>query len=102
MQLLRKIHQMMNVLRLRKLILKLATNHLSAKQEAVDLLVTLPGVNYQAASIILAEIGTDMSQFKSDGHLAAWAGLSPGNHESAGKKTAKSTVWEQYLEGYSV
>jgi transposase len=77
-------------------------DHLSAKQEAVDLLVTIPGVNHQAASIILAEIGTDMSQFKSDGHLAAWAGLSPGNHESAGKKTAKSTVWEQYLEGCSV
>lgn len=61
-------------------------NHLIAKQEAVDLLVTIPGVNEQSASIILAEIGTDMSQFKSEHSLSAWAGVSPGNHESAGKK----------------
>ena len=59
---------------------------LANKQEALDLLVTIPGVNEQAASVILAEIGTDMNQFPSDAHLAAWAGLSPGNHESAGKK----------------
>jgi transposase len=56
------------------------------KQEAMDLLVTIPGVNEQAASVILAEIGTDMTRFKDDHHLAAWAGVSPGNHESAGKK----------------
>lgn len=59
---------------------------LATKQEAVDLLVTIPGVNEQAASIILAEIGTDMSQFKNEHSLSAWAGVSPGNHESAGKK----------------
>lgn len=55
----------------------------------MDLLVTLPGVNEQAASIILAEIGTDMGQFKSEHSLSAWAGVSPGNHESAGKKNGK-------------
>lgn len=59
---------------------------LAAKQEAVDLLTTIPGVNEQAASIIIAEIGTDMTQFKNEHSLAAWAGVSPGNHESAGKK----------------
>lgn len=60
--------------------------HLADKQEAISLLTTVPGINEQAASIILAEIGTNMSHFKSDRHLAAWAGVSPGNHESAGKK----------------
>lgn len=60
--------------------------YLLNKQECVDLLTTIPGVNENAAAIILAEIGTDMTQFKNEHSLAAWAGLSPGNHESAGKK----------------
>lgn len=60
--------------------------HLANKQEALDLLVTIPGINENAASVILAEIGTDMGQFKNEHSLSAWAGLSPGNHESAGKK----------------
>ena len=59
---------------------------LSEKRESIELLSSIPGINEQAASIIIAEIGTDMTQFKSDHHLAAWAGVSPGNHESAGKK----------------
>lgn len=59
---------------------------LAEKQEALDLLVTIPGINEQSASIILGEIGTDMGQFKSEHSLAAWAGVTPGNHESAGKK----------------
>lgn len=59
---------------------------LADKQESFDLLLTIPGVNENAASVILAELGTDMSQFKSDHSMAAWAGVSPGNHQSAGKK----------------
>jgi transposase len=59
---------------------------LSQNSEAVELLSTIPGINQQAASVILAEIGTDMSKFHSEHHLSAWAGLAPGNHESAGKK----------------
>ncbi len=59
---------------------------LEDKQDALALLTSIPGINEQAAMIILAEIGLDMSKFKSDGHLAAWAGICPGNHESAGKK----------------
>lgn len=59
---------------------------LEDKQDAVKLLTSIPGINEQAAMIILAEIGLDMSKFKSEGHLAAWAGVCPGNHESAGKK----------------
>lgn len=49
-------------------------------------LSTIPGVDKDSAAVILAEIGNDMSQFPSEGHLASWAGISPGNNESAGKK----------------
>jgi len=52
----------------------------------IALLDSIPGVNEKAAAIILAEIGTDMSVFPSDNNLSSWAGVSPGNNESAGKK----------------
>lgn len=55
-------------------------------EEAVQLLDTIPGVGRLAAEIIVAEIGVDMSRFPSDDHLAAWAGVAPGNNESAGKR----------------
>lgn len=48
-------------------------------------LQTIPGVGVRVAETIIAEIGTDMSRFPSAGHLASWAGLCPGNRESAGK-----------------
>ncbi|HLP96806.1 MAG TPA: IS110 family transposase [Sideroxyarcus sp.] len=50
------------------------------------LLCTMPGIGPLAARAILAEIGTDMSRFPSAGHLLAWAGLCPGQNESAGKR----------------
>lgn len=53
---------------------------------AVELLGTIPGVGARTAHVILAEIGADMSRFPSSAHLASWAGLCPGNHESAGKR----------------
>jgi transposase len=49
-------------------------------------LETIPGVGKDAAAGILAEIGNDMEQFPNEQHLASWAGMSPGNNESAGKK----------------
>jgi transposase len=55
-------------------------------QEQVELLLTIPGVKQNSVASIIAEIGMDMTQFPSASHLASWAGLSPGNHESAGKK----------------
>ncbi len=55
-------------------------------EEAVTLLDTIPGVGREAAEIIVAEIGSDMSRFDSANHLAAWAGVAPGNYESAGKR----------------
>lgn len=66
-------------------------------EEAVCLLDTIPGINRRAAQGILAEIGTDMSRFPASRYLASWAGMCPGNHESAGKrlsgKTRKGSPW---------
>jgi len=59
-----------------------------------ELLQTIPGVGQIAASGIIAEIGTNMKQFPNEQHLASWAGMSPGNNESAGKKK----VVEQPME----
>jgi transposase len=49
------------------------------------LLMQIPGVHWLVAAVLIAEIGVDMSVFLSVYHLAAWAGVCPGNHESAGK-----------------
>ena len=57
------------------------------KQE-VELLKDIPGVDNKAAKKVLSEIGTDMEVFPSEKHLSKWAGLCPGNNESAGKKKA--------------
>jgi transposase len=57
-------------------------------QEQVDLLLSIPGVKVNTVASIIAEIGIEMSQFPTAQHLASWAGLAPGNHESAGKKKA--------------
>jgi transposase len=59
--------------------------------EAVGLLETIPGVARRTAEMIVAEIGTDMSRFPSADHLASWAGVAPGNHESAGKRASGKT-----------
>jgi transposase len=60
-------------------------------EEAVSLLDTIPGVARRAAEMIVAEIGTDMTRFPSADHLASWAGVAPGNHESAGKRASGKT-----------
>lgn len=54
----------------------------------------IPGINKTAAAAVLAEIGIDMAQFKTAEHICSWAGLSPGNYESAGKKVHSYTPWE--------
>jgi transposase len=60
-------------------------------QEAVAQLDTIPGVGRETAERIIAEIGLDMSRFPTAHHLAAWAGLAPGNDESAGKRRSGKT-----------
>jgi transposase len=54
--------------------------------EAVERLDTIPGIGRVAAEAIVAEIGADMSRFPSADHLASWAGVAPGNHQSGGKR----------------
>lgn len=65
--------------------------------EAARLVRTMPGFSEVSASATVAEIGAQMEQFASAGHLASWAGLCPGNNESAGKhysgKTGGGNVW---------
>lgn len=51
-----------------------------------EALQTIPGVKEQGAASIIAEIGVDMDKFPTENHLSSWAGMSPGNNESAGKK----------------
>jgi transposase len=67
-------------------VVELINQALTPYQEECDLLDTIPGVDKNAAAIFIAEMGVDMSVFKGSKHLAAWAGVSPGNYESAGKK----------------
>lgn len=71
--------------------------------EALALVQTAPGVAEAAASAIVAEIGTDMSRFPSAAHLASWAGLCPGNRQSAGKRlsgrTTPGNVWLRAVLG---
>ena len=57
----------------------------------------IPGVGRRTAEVLLAEIGTDMARFPSAAQLSSWAGMCPGNEESAGKrlsgKTRKGNSW---------
>lgn len=63
----------------------------------VELLRSIPGVDHRCAQVILAEIGPDMAVFPTAGHLASWAGMCPGQRDSAGKrgsgKTRKGSKW---------
>jgi transposase len=59
--------------------------------DARDRLDTIPGIAKRCAEIVIAEIGVDMGRFPTPGHLASWAGLCPGNNESAGKHKSTTT-----------
>jgi transposase len=59
--------------------------------KAVELLCTIPGVQRRTAESLIAEVGTDMSRFPSERHLASWAGQCPGNDRSAGKRRSGKT-----------
>jgi transposase len=59
---------------------------MQAGEPALQLIDTIPGIGRRIAEDVLAEMGTDMGQFPSAAHLASWAGVCPGNNESAGKR----------------
>jgi transposase len=61
-------------------------------QPAARLLADVPGLERRSIEVIIAETGAGMSRFPSPGHLASWAGLCPGNHESAGKRRRVATT----------
>lgn len=60
-------------------------------RHAADLLITIPGIGRRAAEVIIAEIGVDMTQFVTPADLSSWAGMCPGNNESAGKHKSTAT-----------
>jgi len=70
---------------------------LRGADELIERLSTIPGVGRRSAEVILSEIGSDMTRFGSSRQLASWAGMCPGNHESAGVQhggqTRKGSPW---------
>jgi transposase len=70
---------------------------LREEETIVTLLDSIPGVSRRTAEVFLAEVGSDMSRFPTANHLASWAGMCPGNHESAGKRKSgrsrKGSPW---------
>lgn len=77
-------------------------------QAQIDLLITIPGVSLTIAQVLNAETGADMNHFATAGHLASWAGMCPGNNESAEKRLSGRTrhgdTWLKstlYLAGVS-
>lgn len=64
-----------------------------------DLLTTIPGVDQRLAEALIAEIGVDMSQFQTAGRLASWAGMCPGQYESAGKsRSGRARFGDTWLQ----
>jgi len=85
-----------------------AITELTARIEAVvepfrgfhELICSIPGISTIVADVIIAETGADMTQFPTAGHLASWAGVCPGHHESAGRvKSTKARPGNPYLKG---
>jgi len=79
------------------------TRRLAPDDAAITRLDGIPGVGRPMAEAIIAELGVDLHQFPSAGHLASWAGLCPGNHQSAGKRfTGRTRHGTPYLRALPV
>ena len=61
-------------------------------QEQWEILQTIPGIDKLSAAMIISETGIDMQQFENSKKLCAWAGVAPGNNESAGKRKSGKTT----------
>jgi len=71
---------------------------MSEHADLIERLSTIPGVDRTTAQAVIAELGTDMSVFPDAAHLASWAGLCPGNAESAGKRfSGRTRKGDRYL-----
>lgn len=64
-------------------------HRLASERELIERLDEIPGINRRVAEVILAEVGSDLSRFPSEGHLVSWAGLCPGQNQSAGKTKSR-------------
>lgn len=70
---------------------KIIEEYMKDYEENIKKLEKIPGIGRTTAQIILAEIGQDMSRFPTENHISSWAGVSPGNNESAGKRRSGKT-----------
>jgi len=70
---------------------KLIADQLAPHQDRLNLLMTIPGISYISACILLAELGVDMTQWPTHRHLSAWGGVAPGCRESGGKAHKAAT-----------
>jgi transposase len=74
-------------------------NQMNRFENAIQEVDELSGIGKRSAEVIVAEIGIDMSRFPSSAHICSWAGLSPGNNESAGKrKSGRTTKGNKHLK----
>lgn len=71
---------------------------MESHQDVIERLCTIPGIDRTTARTVISELGTDMTQFPTAAHAASWAGLCPGNSESAGKRfSGKTRKGDRYL-----
>lgn len=78
-------------------------DYMAEYETAIAAIDELPGIGRRSAEVILAEIGTDMSRFPSAAHISSWAGVCPGNYQSAGKrKHGKTTKGNKTLKSILV